>query len=113
MTTVDDGGRGRTMDREVLPLTGDIDLVTAPVLRAELKERLDRTSSLVLDLSELHFIDSTGLGVLVGALRRVRTEGGDIRLAGAPSSIRRVFAVTGLDQVFTLFPTVDEAMAQA
>jgi anti-sigma B factor antagonist len=97
----------------VLPLTGDVDLAAAPALRAELKASLDGSPSLVLDLSALDFIDSTGLGVLVGALRRARSDGGDIRLAALPASIGRVFSVTGLDQVFRVFPTVEAATASA
>ena len=94
----------------VLPLAGDIDLSSAPALRAELGGATEVSPArVVLDLSELDFIDSTGLGVLVGALRRVRGGGGDIRLASARSGIERVFVVTGLDRVFRLFPSVEEA----
>ena len=95
----------------VVPLTGEIDLASAPELRAELG-RLNETETpaIVLDLTDLEFIDSTGLGVLVGALRRARSQGGDIRLAGARPGIRRVLSVTGLDRVFELFATVAEAM---
>lgn len=94
----------------VLPLAGDVDLASAPALRLRLNELSEEPPAfIVLDTSELDFIDSTGLGVLVGALRRIRTSGGDLRIAAAPSPIARVFAVTGLDRVFRLFPTVEEA----
>ncbi|HEY2428824.1 MAG TPA: STAS domain-containing protein [Acidimicrobiales bacterium] len=95
----------------VLPLEGDIDLASAPALRARLAEATqDPPARVVLDMSQLDFIDSTGLGVLVGTLRRVRGGGGDVRIGGARPGIERVFSVTGLDRVFHLFPTVDEAV---
>ena len=97
------------MDWTVVPLSGDIDLATAPALRARLTDLLDGGCSLVLDLRELRFIDSTGLGVLVGALRRVRADGRELRLAGPPPGVHRVFSVTGLDHVFRIFPSVEEA----
>ncbi|MDO5627652.1 MAG: STAS domain-containing protein [Mobilicoccus sp.] len=91
---------------------GDIDLISAPVLRASF-ERLfrDERIHLVMDLSRVPFIDSTGLGVLVGALRTVKRHGGDIRVVCANPRVLRVFTITGLDQVFTVFDTPDEALA--
>jgi anti-sigma B factor antagonist len=97
---------------QVLPLTGDVDLGSAPALRQRLSELTEEAPSfLVIDLAGLDFIDSTGLGVLVGTLRRVRAAGGDVRLAAPRSGIARVFSVTGLDRVFSLYPTVDDAKA--
>lgn len=97
---------------QVLPLSGDVDLGSAPALRQQLSELTETTPAfLVIDLTDLEFIDSTGLGVLVGTLRRVRASGGDVRLAAARSGITRVFSVTGLDRVFSLYPTVEAAKA--
>ena len=94
----------------VLPLVGDVDLASAPALRQQLADMTaEAPSFLVIDMSELDFIDSTGLGVLVGTLRRLRATGGDVRLAAARTGIARVFSVTGLDRVFSLYPTVDAA----
>jgi anti-sigma B factor antagonist len=94
----------------VLSIGGEADLVAAPALRARL---LDATSQppafVVLDLTDLTFIDSSGLGVLVGTLRRVRDGGGEVRLAAASAGVRRVLSVTGLDTVFQVFDTVDDA----
>jgi anti-sigma B factor antagonist len=98
----------------VLALTGDADLASAVSLRATLTEATATTPSwLVLDLAGLDFIDSTGLGVLVGALRRVRAGGGDLRVAAAQPGIARVFSVTGLDRVFGVYPTVEDAQQAA
>lgn len=95
----------------VLPLTGDVDLASAPALRQQLSDLTETSPAfLVVDLSGLEFIDSTGLGVLVGTLRRLRATGGDVRLAAARAGIARVFSVTGLDRVFSLYPTVEDAM---
>jgi len=94
----------------VVTLAGDIDLASAPELRSRLADATqDTPARVVLELSELDFIDSTGLGVLVGTLRRVRATGGDIRIAGARAGIERVFSVTGLDRVFGLFESVEAA----
>lgn len=95
----------------ILPLRGDIDLVSSPMVRAQLGQLTSRPPAfVVLDVSDLEFIDSTGLGVFVGALRRVRDHHGDLRIANARPSIERVFSVTGLDRVFRLFPSVAEAI---
>jgi anti-sigma B factor antagonist len=109
-----DGDWGQDMEWAVLALTGDADLASAVPLRASLTAATINTPSwLVLDLAALDFIDSTGLGVLVGALRRVRAGGGEMRVAAAQPGIARVFSVTGLDRVFGLYPTVDEAKQAA
>ena len=92
-------------------VAGDVDLASAPELRARLKDLIDPGPTfVVLDLSELVFIDSTGLGVLVGVHRRVKEAGGEVRLASAGPRIMRVLSVTGLDRVFVTFPTVAEAI---
>jgi anti-sigma B factor antagonist len=109
-----DGDWDQNMDWAVLALTGEADLASAVPLRASLTEATATTPSwLVLDLAGLDFIDSTGLGVLVGVLRRVRAGGGEMRVAAAQPGIARVFSVTGLDRVFGIYPTVDEAKQAA
>jgi anti-sigma B factor antagonist len=97
----------------VLAIEGDLDLVAAPDLRVRLADAAERAPLLVLDLTNLDFVDSTGLGVLVGTHRRLRDAGGEMRLAGASARIQRVLSVTGLDQVFSTFPTVGDAVAAA
>jgi len=67
-------------DRTVVEVTGEIDVYTAPALREELSRLVDgEHTNLVVDLTQVSFMDSTGLGVLVGALKKVRTLGGDLR----------------------------------
>lgn len=84
----------------VCSLRGELDAINAPRLRAVLAERLE--SDVVVDLSQLEFIDSSGLGVLVGALKRFEAAGQRLRLRSPTSAISRVFSITGLDQAFVI-----------
>jgi anti-sigma B factor antagonist len=96
----------------VVSVFGEVDVATAP----ELKERLtglvnDGRVKLVLDLSGVDFLDSTGLGMIVSALKRARTHDGDLRIVCTESRITRLFEITGLDKALTVLPTVDAAVA--
>ncbi|NTW38865.1 MAG: STAS domain-containing protein [Cellulomonadaceae bacterium] len=98
-------------DRTVVEVTGEIDVYTAPVLREELASLVDSEhTNLVVDLSAVSFMDSTGLGVLVGALKKVRTLGGDLALVINEEKILKVFRITALTQVFSIHSTLDEAL---
>lgn len=91
-------------------LNGEVDVYTSPRLRQQLNELIDGgCMNLVVDLQDLGFIDSSGLGVLVSALRKVKEQGGTLRLVCAKESILKIFRITGLDKVFPLFTTVAEA----
>ena len=91
---------------------GEIDVYTAPALRERLDEEIERGEhDLVVDLSEVTFMDSTGLGVLVGRLKLIRVHEGAMRLVCDHERVLKVFTITGLDKVFEIFPTVDEALA--
>ena len=84
-------------------LVGEVDLYTAPRLREGLRLLLDEGGRfLTLDLSELDFIDSTGLAELVGALKRFRQVGGEVVLYCPSRSIAKVLEISGLDRVFTI-----------
>lgn len=96
----------------VLAVTGEVDVATVPRLREQLHGLVAQgTNRIVVDLDGVDFLDSTGLGVLVGALKRVRSNDGELTLACTQPRIRKVFEVTGLDNVFTLYDSVDEAVA--
>ena len=100
-------------ERTVVDVTGEIDVYTAPALREELGALIDSEhTDLIVDLTKVGFMDSTGLGVLVGALKKVRTIGGDLRLVINEEKILKVFRITALTQVFTIYPTIDEALAE-
>lgn len=98
-------------DRTVVHVTGEIDVYTAPVLREELARLVDGGhNNLVVDLTGVPFMDSTGLGVLVGALKKVKTHGGDLALVIDQEKVLKVFRITALTQVFPIFETVDAAL---
>jgi anti-sigma B factor antagonist len=98
-------------ERTVVHVTGEIDVYTAPILREELATLIDaHHTDLVVDLSDVSFMDSTGLGVLVGALKKIKTVGGDLRLVIDQEKVLKVFRITALTQVFPIYSTVDEAL---
>lgn len=88
-------------DATLISVSGEVDLSTTPLLRSALVEHLDAgRKSLVLDLSEVGFLDSTGLGMLVSLHRRANDEGGSLRLTSVQRPVRRVLQITGLEEVF-------------
>ena len=98
-------------DTHVIELGGEVDLYTAP----EFKERLvqvieDGKKQLVVDLSKATFIDSTTLGVLVGGVKRLRPAGGSLTLVCTDDNITKIFEITGLDRVFPIHGSRDEAL---
>ena len=100
-------------DTHVIELGGEVDLYTAP----EFKERLvqvieDGKKQLVVDLSKATFIDSTTLGVLVGGVKRLRTNDGQLSLVCSDRNITKIFEITGLDRVFAIYGTRDEAVSK-
>lgn len=97
----------------VLSLHGDADLHSAPELREALRDAIDEgATTLVVDLSGTTVLDSTSLGVLLGALKRIRErEDGQIRLVVARPEVRRILEITMLDRIFALHETQDEALA--
>jgi anti-sigma B factor antagonist len=96
----------------VVEVVGEIDVSTADVLRERLLEQLDRDrTDLVVDLRQVRFMDSTGLGVLVGTLKKVRLLGGRMQLVIDSERLLKVLRITALLQVFTVRETVEEALA--
>lgn len=98
--------------RTVVQVVGEIDVYTAPQLRERLDAEIDAGRyDLVVDLTGVSFMDSTGLGVLVGRLKQIRLNDGSMRLVCAHDRVLKVFVITGLDKVFAIYPTVGEAVA--
>jgi anti-sigma B factor antagonist len=99
-------------ERTVVHLGGEIDVYTAPLVREKLDEQIHAgRTDLVVDLTDVTFLDSTGLGVLVGRLKLTRTRGGSLRLVGTADRVLKVFAITGLDKVFEIHDTLESALA--
>ena len=97
--------------RTVMAVAGEIDVYTAPTLREQLSQLVaDGHYHLVLDLEEVAFLDSTGLGVLVGGLKRVRAHEGSLALVCSQERILKVFRITGLTKVFPIHASVADAL---
>jgi anti-sigma B factor antagonist len=93
-----------------ISLEGEVDVYTAPKLKEELVALVQGgCTHLVIDLEHVGFIDSSGLGVLVSALRRVREKDGAVRIVCTRDSILKIFRITGLDKVFPIFADLAEA----
>ena len=89
-------------------MCGEIDLYTAPQLRNELVGALEEGARrLVVDMSPTEFCDSTGISVLLSAMKRSRDKGGDLELVAPKPAVMKVLEVTGLDEVFTIHPDLD------
>ena len=94
----------------VLSVGGELDVVGAPDLRqAVIKEVADGCRELILDISELDFVDSFGMGAIVGALKRLRQRGGDLALVCPSRRIRRVFEICDLDRIVAFHDSIDSA----
>lgn len=99
-------------DSYVISLAGEIDLYTAPEFKQQLLGVIGQgAGDVVVDLSETTFIDSTTLGVLAGGVKRLRMRDGQLSLVCSDRNITKIFEITGLDKVFTIYPTRDEALS--
>lgn len=96
----------------VVEVTGEVDVFSSPRLREMLLEVIDGgATDLVVDLGDVTFLDSTGLGVLVGIYHRLRARNGTMTFVGANDRVRRVFHVTQLTKIFELHDSLDDAVA--
>jgi anti-sigma B factor antagonist len=94
----------------IVDIAGEIDVYTSPKLREQLVALVgEGARQLVVDLEDVEFIDSTGLGVLVGVLKRIRARGGGMSLVCSHDGLLRVFKITGLEKVFPIYASVGEA----
>jgi anti-sigma B factor antagonist len=107
-TTINVESRG---DWTLVAIGGEVDVASAPRLRECLVDLIaGGATQVVLDLDEVDFLDSTGLGVIVGALKRVRGQGGDLRVVCSTTRIRKVFELTGLDRALVVSSSIDGAV---
>jgi anti-sigma B factor antagonist len=108
LATADLGGGVSRVD-----VMGEVDLSTAPELKEALGEVIDAGARGVLvDLSNATFIDSTTLGVLMGAVKRLRPAGGELTIVCRDPNIRKIFEITLLDRIFPIFDSADDGIAQ-
>jgi anti-sigma B factor antagonist len=100
-------------DSYLIALAGEVDLYTAPEFKQQLLDVIAKGGKeVVVDFSDTTFIDSTTLGVLVGGVKRLRTNEGQLSLVCSDRNITKIFEITGLDRVFTIYPTRQEALAK-
>jgi anti-sigma B factor antagonist len=93
-------------------VSGEIDVYTAPKLREQLIDLVGAGGyHIIVDMENVDFLDSTGLGVLVGGLKRVRAHDGSLQLVCTQERILKIFRITGLTKVFPIHASVDEAVA--
>ena len=92
----------------LLVLRGDLDLSTAAQLREALVEVIGEGARIVIDMEALDFLDSAGLGILVGGLKRARTHGGELELVCSNRAVLKPIEITGLDRVFTIHRAWDD-----
>ena len=95
----------------VVALSGEIDLYTAPELKAELLRLVaEEPRRIVVDMTDATFVDSTTLGVLLGAVKRLRLQGGELEIVCSDLNIRRILSITLLDRAFTIYESLDVAL---
>src|ERR1700761_742244 len=99
-------------DSYVISLAGEVDLYTAPEFKQQLLEVISQgANQVIVDFSNTTFIDSTTLGVLVGGVKRLRSADGQLSLVCSDRNITKIFEITGLDRVFTIYGNREEAVA--
>jgi anti-sigma B factor antagonist len=108
---VETGKRGQT---DVLTLRGEIDVYTAPRLRQAIIDLVEGGAThIVIDMGAVDFLDSTGLGVLVGGLKRVKVQDGELAIVTSQDKILKIFDITGLNKVFSIHDSLDAAVGAA
>jgi anti-sigma B factor antagonist len=97
----------------LISLGGEVDVYTSPRVKQEIVDLLNGgTSKLVVDLTGVDYLDSTGLGVLIGGLKRARERDGDLKLICDNVRILRIFEITGLTKIFDIYRSEAEALAK-
>jgi len=96
-------------DHTVIKLKGEVDIYTAPSLRETIVDCVEKGRyKIAVDLDEVDFLDSTGLGVLVGGLKRVKQHEGELSIICNQEKILRIFKITGLTKIFRMLTNADE-----
>jgi anti-sigma B factor antagonist len=104
LSSLDDGAVA------VFKLSGSVDVATSPTLRVALLEAAEHQGhAIIVDLTHVEFLDSSGLGALIGAFRRAGERDGTLRIVAQEGQILRLFRITGLLDVLGVYPTVEAA----
>lgn len=94
-------------------VSGELDAYTAPDLRDALDALVEEAKCwIVADLTELTYLDSTGLGILVGTAKKCRQAGGDLAVACARKNLLRIFQISGTQEILNVVPDVEAATAR-
>lgn len=110
-TTMESDVAPHTDGVAVVRFTGRLDFTSAPEASEKLATAITSGHhKLVIDLGEVSFVDSAGLGCLIGGMRAARQSGGDLRIASPTDQVTMLLSLTSLDQVFQIYPTVVEAL---
>ncbi len=97
----------------ILEIEGEVDVYTSPQLKHDIGKFAEGgVKHVIINLSKVEYLDSTGLGVLIGGLKRLRESEGNLVLVGPGMRILRIFEITGLDKIFDIYPTEEEAAAK-
>jgi anti-sigma B factor antagonist len=97
----------------ILEIEGEVDVYTSPQLKQDIVKLAEGgVKHVIINLSKVEYLDSTGLGVLIGGLKRLRESDGNLVLVGPGMRILRIFEITGLDKIFDIFSTEEEAAAK-
>lgn len=97
-------------ETEHLKLSGEVDAFTAPKLREELLPLTEvKSSMIIIDLSEIQYMDSTGLGIFIAALKSCKKNEADLKLKGMTPRVERLFEITGLDEIIDIEEVRGEA----
>jgi anti-sigma B factor antagonist len=100
--------------QSVLPLEGEIDLHVSPRIAAALREIIaQKPTQLLVDLSRVTYVDSSGLAVLIEAMQSLEQAGGKFGIVGMQNTVRSIFEMARLDQVFRIFPDMAAASVAA
>jgi len=95
----------------IIALSGEADVYTSPTIKQQIVDLLNNgTTKLIVDLTSVEYLDSTGLGVLIGGLKRARERDGDLKLICENVRILRIFEITGLTKIFDIYRSEAEAL---
>lgn len=96
---------------QALDLEGEVDVYTAPLLRQEIMDQVEGgVTHLLVNLEKVEYLDSTGLGILIGGVKRLKEQGGSLKLVGPSARITRIFEITGLNKIFDVYATEADAL---